>query len=72
VGELAESEGVSAEGFEASVDGFGGSVGGVVVEERHDVIAAAPQGAAELGDLVEPAATPRRIESITAVIARFP
>jgi hypothetical protein len=53
VGEVAESEGVAAQGFQSSVDGFGGAVGGVVVEEREDVVAAAPQGAAELGDLFE-------------------
>ena len=46
MGEVAESEGVSAEGFEAPVNGFGRAVGGVVVEVGR---AAAVQGAAELG-----------------------
>ena len=53
MGEVSESEGVAAQGFQASVDGFGGPVGGVVVEERQDVGAAALQGAAQLGDLLE-------------------
>jgi hypothetical protein len=53
-----------------SVDGFGGSVGGVAVEERQDVIASAPQGAVELGDLVEPGR--HAAPDIIAVMARFP
>jgi hypothetical protein len=52
VGEVAEAEGVAAQRFQAAVDGFGGSVGGVLVEERQDVIAAPPQGAAKLSDLL--------------------
>ena len=53
MGEVAESEGVCAQCFEASVAGFAGSIGGVAVEEGEDVIASAPQGAAELGDLLQ-------------------
>jgi len=47
LGEVAEAEGVSTEGFEAAVDRFGGAVGGVVIEEGQDVGGSAPQGAAE-------------------------
>ena len=54
MGEVAESEYVAAQCFEMPVDGFGGVVGGVVVEEGQDVVAAAPQGTAELGDLLQP------------------
>jgi hypothetical protein len=43
VGEVAEAEGVAAQRFQAAVDGFGGAVGGVVVEEGQDIRAAAPQ-----------------------------
>jgi len=50
---FAESEGVAAQSFSPSADGLGGSVEGVVVEEGKDVDAAAPQGAAELGDLLQ-------------------
>jgi predicted Zn-dependent protease with MMP-like domain len=46
------SEGVAAQSFSPSVDGFGGSDEGVVVEEGKDVDTAAPQGA-ELGDLLQ-------------------
>ncbi len=41
VDEVSESKGVAAQGFQAAVDGFGGSVGGVVIEERQDVVASA-------------------------------
>src|SRR6185436_20630880 len=53
VGEVAESQGVAAEGFEAAVDGFGGSVGGVVVEVGQHVGAAPMQGASELGQFLQ-------------------
>ena len=53
MGEVAESEGVSAQGFQAAVDGFGGAVGGVVVEVGQHVGAAAVQGAAELGQFFQ-------------------
>ncbi len=45
VGEIFEAEGVSAEGSQSAVAGFGGSVGGVVVEVGEYVVAAAVQGA---------------------------
>ena len=32
VGEVAEAEGGAAQGLQAALDGFGGAVGGVVVE----------------------------------------
>jgi hypothetical protein len=54
VGEVAESEGVAAQRFQPAVDRFGGAVGGVVVEERQNVGAAALQGAPELSDLLQP------------------
>jgi hypothetical protein len=50
---FAESEGVAAQSFSPPVDGFGESVEGVVVEEGKDVDAAAPQGVAELVDLLQ-------------------
>ena len=53
MGQISESERVAAQGFQAAVDRFGGSVGGVVVEERQHVVAAAVQGAAELGEFFE-------------------
>jgi hypothetical protein len=46
VGEVAESEGVSAQGFQAAVDGVGGAVGGVAVEVGRHIVAAPVQGAA--------------------------
>ena len=42
----AESEGVAVQSFWLSVDGFGGSVESMMVEEGKDVDAAAPQGTA--------------------------
>ena len=63
MGEVAESEGVSAKGFEAPVNGFGRAVGGVVVEVGR---AAAVQGAAELGLSSNPAGRPRRRASMMA------
>ena len=72
MGEVSESEGVAAQGFQSPVDRFGGPVGGVVVKEGQDVGSASPQGAAELDDLLQPAGTPRRRESINLVIARLP
>jgi hypothetical protein len=54
VGEVSESERVAAQGFQSAVDRLGGSVGGVVVKEGQDVGAASPQGAAELGELLQP------------------
>jgi len=53
VGQIPESKGVAAQGFEAAVDGFGGAVGGVVVEVGQYVGVAAPQGAAQLGQFFE-------------------
>lgn len=53
MGEVSESESVAAQSFWHSVDGFGGSVGGVVIEERQYVVAAAPQGAAQLCQFLE-------------------
>ena len=47
-GEVYESEGVAAQGFQAAVDGFGGSVGSVVIEVGQYVGVAAPQGTAQL------------------------
>jgi hypothetical protein len=52
MGEVSESEGVSAECFQASVDGLGGAVGAVVVELGQHVGAAAPQGVADLGQFL--------------------
>jgi hypothetical protein len=72
VGEVAESEGVAAQGFQAPVDGFGGAVGGVVVEEgrissrRRDKVR--PSWAISSN----PAGTPRRMEAISLVIAFLP
>jgi hypothetical protein len=43
-----------------------------VAAQGQDVGAAAPQGAAELGDFLQPADTARRIESISLVIACLP
>ena len=40
MGEVSESEGVAAQGFQAAVDGFGGAVGGVVVEVGQHIGAA--------------------------------
>ena len=54
MGEVSESEGVASQGFQAAVDGFGGSVGGVVLEERQHVGAAPPQGVAQLCQFVQP------------------
>ena len=71
MGEVAESEDVCAQCFEASVDAFAGCVGRVVIEEGQGVVASAPQGAAELGDLPQSGGTPRRIEPISAIIARL-
>jgi hypothetical protein len=70
VGEVSESEGVAAQCFQAAVDCFGGAVGGVVVEERKDVVAA-PSNAASWAISSSPAGT-RRIDSITAARVRFP
>jgi hypothetical protein len=54
VNEVPDAEGVAALRFQASVDGFGGSVSGVVVEVGEHVGAAALQGSAELGQLFQP------------------
>ena len=54
MGEIAESQGVSTKGFQTPVDGFGGSVGDVVVEVGQHVVASSVQGAAELGQFLEP------------------
>ena len=44
-GEVAESQGDAAQVLQASVDGFGGAVGGAgAVEVGQDVLAAADQG----------------------------
>ena len=69
MGEVAESEGVAAEGFQPSVDGFGGAVGGVVVEVGQDVVTAPVQGPAEGRELPDAGHGTRVDDGAPAVLA---
>ena len=55
VGEVSESQGDAAQVLEASVDRFGGAVGGAgMIEVGQDIGAPLGQGPGRLGDLLQP------------------
>ena len=52
--EVSESQGDAAQMLQPSVDGLDGAVRRSHIEVRQDVVPSAPQGPAELGQLLQP------------------